>query len=300
MEKSFYNAYLGALNTKFNASEYIYNRYVEMNPVEGLVNIFLPFDSYSPLRAGKRGAGVGGLQLMKDKSYYGCCTCIGAAGVGVMAENMVLHTSDGIRMEFYEEGEYAAEYNGNKVQIKVETAYPVGDTVRVAIVSDEPVKLYLRIPGWCDNASADRPHKFEDGYMAFEGEKTITLQLPMSVKAVFPESWTEDTIWTNRKNAPAGWSSTGPQIVYHRAEEDDFVAFTRGPITLCADSRMGKHADSVFDPVLPPVAKVLPGDEDSVLQVSMQGNAGEEFTLVDYASAGKDWKTDIAVWLRTK
>ena len=305
MEKSFYNAYLGALNTKRNASEYIYNRYVETNPVDGLVNILLPFDSYSPLRAGKRGACVGGLQLMKDKSYYGCCTCIGAAGVGVMAENMLLQADDGIRMEFYEAGEYSTEFNGKKVQLKVETAYPAEETVNITVTSDESVKIYLRIPSWCETASADKPHTVVDGYMALEGEKEIMLHLPMTVKAVLPESWTEDTIWTNRKNAPAGWSSTGPQTVYHQAEEDDFVAFTRGPITLCADSAMGKDADSVFSPILPPMAKVLsageivPG-EPSVIQVRMQSSGGEEFTLVDYASAGKDWKTDIAAWLRTK
>ncbi|MBR4863311.1 MAG: glycoside hydrolase family 127 protein [Oscillospiraceae bacterium] len=300
MEKSFYNAYLGALNTKHIASEYIYNRYVVTNPVEGLVNIFLPFDSYSPLRAGKRGAGVGGLQLMKDKSYYGCCTCIGAAGVGVMTENMLLRTEDGICVEFYEKGVYTAEYNGKTVHFKIDTDYPVGESVVVTIQSEEPIKIYLRIPGWCDSATADKTNKLADGYMVFEGEKEITLNLPMIVKAVMPESWTVDTIWVNRKNAPAGWSSTGPQEVFHQPEEDDFVAFTRGPLTLCADSKMGKDADSVFDPILPPVAKVLPGDEDSILRVSMQGNAGEEFTLVDYASAGKDWKTDIAAWLRTK
>ena len=305
MEKSFYNAYLGALNTNFIESAYIYHRYIETDPVEGLVNTLLPFDSYSPLRAGKRGACVGGLQLMKDKSYYGCCTCIGAAGVGVMADHMLLQTDDGIRMEFYEKGEYTAEFHGKLIQIMVDTTYPVGETVKIAIRSDEPLKIYLRIPGWCEDATANKTHTILDGYMVFDGEKEIVLKLPMNVKAIMPQGWLEDTIWVNRNNPPAGWRSTGPQKVYHQPEEDDFVAFTRGPITLCADSRMGRNADSVFAPQLSCEPKIVEGGEvvpgePTLLQVSLRSNDGFEFTLVDYASAGKDWKTDIAAWLRTK
>jgi len=43
----------------------------------------LPFDSYSPLAFGRRGKGVGGLKIYDDGSFYGCCACIGAAGIGL-------------------------------------------------------------------------------------------------------------------------------------------------------------------------------------------------------------------------
>ena len=305
MEKSFYNAYLGVLNTNFNASGYIHYRYVDSDPVDGLVHTLLPFDSYSPLRAGKRGECVGGLQLMKDKSYYGCCTCIGAAGVGEIAKHILLKQEDGMRLEFFEKGVYTTSYNGNAVCIKVDTAYPVGETVNVAVSGAENLKLYLRVPAWCEEPDADRPYTMVDGYMVFEGESEINLRLPMPVKAVLPQSWTEDVVWINRKNAPAGWSSTGPQTMYHQPEDDDFVAFTRGPLTLCADSRTGKAADGVFRPQFPLREEVTVGgkiaDKDPcLLQCNLQSTNGEPITLVDYASAGKDWNTVIAAWLRTK
>ena len=161
MEQSFYNAYLGALNTAHNSCDYIRYRFVEKTPTEGLVDTFLPFDSYSPLRAGKRGELVGGLQLLPDKSYYGCCTSIGAAGVGVMAKNTLLQRNDGLSIEFYESGAYTA----GTAKITVETAYPVDGIVRIHTEGIQ--KLYCRIPGWCQDATADKPCTVEKGYIVF-------------------------------------------------------------------------------------------------------------------------------------
>lgn len=303
MEKAFYNAYLGALNTERNACDYIHHRFVEKDPVEGLVDTFLPFDSYSPLRAGKRGELVGGLQLLPDKSYYGCCTSIGAAGVGIMAKYAVMDSRDGIFVEFYENGKYTVEHQGKTVTVNVETEYPIDGTVKLML--SEPVKLFVRIPGWCKAATADKDHAVADGYMVFEGQTQITLKLPMPVEPVYPVSWQEDTIWTSRDNAPAGWSSTGPKQVLHCPQDDYFIAFTRGPITLCADSRSGKAADSIFDPVLPPEAEVTAAGEIAagaacMLSCRLKAAQGEAIILVDYASAGRDWKTKIAAWLQMR
>ena len=302
MEKAFYNAYLGALNTDHNACEYIRERYVEKNPVEGLVDTFLPFDSYSPLRAGTRGRLVGGLQLLEDKSYYGCCTSIGAAGVGVMAKHMLMENADGVFIEFYEAGTYAFTYRGVDVQLKIQTDYPAQGDIHIIAEGEHIPALHLRIPGWCDAPRVNCAYTTDAGYMVVRGCRDIHLQLPMVVKAHLPQSWTEDVIWTNRKNAPAGWSSTGPQPVFHQPEEDAFVAFTRGPLTLCADSRTGKAADSVFCPVLPPVAQTETAisGRKCLVTCRLEGVDGTPITLLDYASAGKDWKTPIAAWLRTK
>jgi len=288
MEISFYNAYLGALNTRHQACDYIRYRYVEKDPVEGLVETFLPFDSYSPLRAGKRGVMVGGLQLLKDKSYYGCCTCIGSAGVGVMAKNTLLQREDGLSIEFYESGTYTA----GTAKITVETAYPVDGIVRIHAEGTQ--KLYCRIPGWCKNATADKPCQKEKGYMVFTDEKDITLTLPMPVKAVLPISWDTDVIWTSRENPPAGWSTTTPKKVTHDPADDKFIAFTRGPLTLCG---VGDAAETPIEPILPPVATTE--KNGGLVQCTLETKDGP-VTLIDYASAGRDWKTLIAAWIPTK
>ena len=65
MERSLYNALLGAVNT----------RMVPRDPLSP--GGWLPFDSYSPLRAAPRGQAVGGRMVMEDNTIYGCCAAIG-------------------------------------------------------------------------------------------------------------------------------------------------------------------------------------------------------------------------------
>ncbi len=73
-EVSLYNAYLGSVNTEKVIEPTIKKNYPHLHFEP------LPFDSYSPLTAGTRGNGVGGLKPMSDNHYYGCCACIGSAG----------------------------------------------------------------------------------------------------------------------------------------------------------------------------------------------------------------------------
>lgn len=65
----------------------------------------LPFDSYSPLTAGTRGNGIGGLKLMSDNHYYGCCACIGAAGLGLVPRMALLSTKTGLVWNLFLEGQ---------------------------------------------------------------------------------------------------------------------------------------------------------------------------------------------------
>ena len=127
----------------------------------------------------------------------------------------------------------------------------------------------------------------------------------MTIRTILPETWDEDVIWTDRKNPPPGWSATGPKKVYHDPADDRFVAFARGPPTLCADSRTGKAADSVFSPKLPLEAKVcsekqIVSGEPCMVRCELESTDAESIVLVDYASAGRDWETLIAAWLPTK
>jgi len=305
MEKSFYNAYLGSLNLHRNACDFVQQFFEKLDQAEGIKDTFLPFDSYSPLRAGKRGVMVGGLQRLKDGSYYGCCCAIGAAGVGVFAQNTVLERPDGFSVEFFEEGSQIVSCHEKTVKISMKTKYPADGAVQLLLNGADDLNVYIRIPGWCKSVTADRDYRIEDGYLVFKNETRICLNFSMQVEAVYPETWTEDVIWTNRKNAPAGWSSTGPQPVIHQPEDDDFVAFTRGPITLCADSRLGKAADSIFSPILPPKWEIsadtdIATGDPCLVKCNLQSTDGSCIKLVDYASAGRDWKMTIAAWLQLK
>lgn len=286
MEQSFYNAYLGAFNTEYKECSYVVEKYIKKLGYEKVVSCFLPFDSYSPLIPGKRGQKVGGNQLLPDFSYYGCCACIGAAGVGVFLQNAITVNEQEVVINFFESGEYRTE----NILIRMETDYPVSGKIRITAQADRPIRV--RIPGWTG----------EGGYRTYPaGEIALDLEMPLRVH--LPEKWTEDVIYTDMSQLKPGCHSAGPMTVQHQEQDDHYVALTRGPLTLAADSRTGKPADSVFD--FEPTG-TLCGDTDitdgvsCLVKLKFTDRSGQDFYLVDYASAGRDWDTEIAAWLPTK
>ncbi len=283
MEQSFYNAYLSTLNVEHSESPYIQQK--AKGPV---TYTFIPADSYSPLLSRKRGTPIGGMQFLPDGSYYGCCACIASAGVGMFAKSIVTADERGITVNFFESGTYKVEYGDTTVEIKQETAYPIDGTVKLCISANKPTRfaLRVRVPAWTGK---------DGGYAVYEKEwldDEIVLDYPMEIRVQKTEKWDEATVYI-----------PGATTVRHDENNDHYIAIFHGPLTLAVDSRMGKAADSVFDPE--PWAEICEDREivpgvPCLLKLRFVDKSGEEFYLVDYSSAGKDWETEIAAWLRTK
>ncbi len=297
MERSFYNAYLGSLNVEEKECPSTYEKYVVVNGFSHVVSTFLALDSYSPLIPGKRGQKTGGTQLLTDHSYYGCCACIGAAGLGVFAQNAVMTDGEGLIVHFFEEGTAALTYKGVQVELNFKTRYPANGALQITVKTDAPIafKLKVRNPAW----------NGEGGYLVYErvwNEDILELNFDMSLQIHRPLTWDQDLIYTDLSVKTNGYYTGAPVHVSHQDSEDHYVAVTRGPLVLAADSRTGKPADSVFDfepkgeLVAPGIAPGVP----SLLKLEFTDVKGEKFYLVDYASAGRDWDTVIAAWLPTK
>lgn len=94
----------------------------------------------------------------------------------------------------------------------------------------------------------------------------------------------------------------GAALVCAYTENEELYAVLRGPLTMAADSRTGKAADSLFSlpatasSEVPEIAEGVP----CLVRLRITPKAGEPYSLVDYASAGRDWKTMIAAWLPTE
>ena len=299
MEQSFYNAYLGAFNTERKISPYVRKKFLERFGIDDIVDTYLPVDSYSPLLSGTRGRKVGGNQLLPDKSYYGCCTCIAAAGIGVFMNHMVMADDDTITLQFFEKGHADVMCQGKQVSLDIDTAYPLDGKIRLTVKTESPLTftLKIRVPGWTGS---------KERYLVYHREwteDTITVDFPMVIRTQLPEVWTDAVIYTDMSNLKPGNHTAAAVTVHHDPKDDNYIALFRGPLTLAADSRTGKDADSVFDfePIGticedPTIAEGVP----CMLKVKFTDNAGEDFYLVDYASAGRDWETLMAAWLRTK
>lgn len=282
MEQSFYNAYLSTLNV-----DHVESPYIQQKAKGPTVYTFIPADSYSPLLSRKRGTPIGGMQFLPDGSYYGCCACIVSAGVGMLAKNIVTADERGVTVNFFESGTYKVEYSGANIVIKLETEYPVDGRVKLRIKAENPTSfaLRVRVPAWTG----------KDGYETYEREwldDEIVFDYPMEIRVKRPEKWDEATIYI-----------PGATVVRHDEKNDHYIAVFHGPLTLAVDSRTGKAADSVFD--FEPAAEICESREivagvPCLLKMRLVDKSGEEFYLVDYSSAGKDWKTEIAAWLRTE
>jgi DUF1680 family protein len=173
IERSFYNAYLGALINEKS---------------EGSLAVPL-FYSYSPVYQNERWTLMGGGKNISRYARFGCCIAIGAAGLGLIPEVGVTEHADGVHIGLFMGGRY--ELNGTTIHIQTE--YPYDG--RVKITSSNKVALKLRIPDWCDLYAVDREYTVQNGYVCVElgaGESVnYTMQTPykiISSKTVNPET----------------------------------------------------------------------------------------------------------------
>lgn len=275
MEWSLYNALLGSINTD-----------------QVQVNNGLPFDSYSPLLPGTRGRLTGGYQQMENGTCYGCCACIGAAGLGIagIAETVCAH--DGVYLNFYLPGKVSTRTPaGNPLVIFTSTKYPVQENVQIKFGLEKPERFVagVRIPKWCRNASVrvngnDVPC-VSGSYLCMDREwkngDEIELVLDLNTYVITPECF--------------GVSSS----------DAPYTALHRGPLVLARDERLGQHVDSPVSLNLledGSVQTILNSEQnfDCNIGVNVCQRDGTVLPLVDYASAGKTWTEEsrMCAWMK--
>lgn len=299
-ERALYNAYLGAVNT-----EKILSPVAAKNAPEAIQEP-LPFDSYSPLTAATRGTAVGGFKVMPDGHYYGCCACIGAAGIGLAGKMALLRTRKGVALSLYIPGEYQTILpDGTPLTLWVETAYPAEGEVKLTVKLPEAREfpLTLRIPGWCENAALTvSGHNvpvtpgMTDLCRIWQDGDRVTLTMEMPLVAHRPIPFGRDLLM-NKYNGDL--HIMAPHLEVEHPDAKRHVAFTRGPLLLAADQAMGVDPAGVVDFDLQNLTAV-PAEAPYPTQIALALplRDGGTVTLVDYASAGKTWKTKIAAWIK--
>ena len=306
-EISLYNAYLGSLNTERCLNADILERHPEY------IHAPLPFDSYAPLTAGTRGLRIGGYKPMADNTYYGCCACIGAAGIGLVPKMQTLLTEDGVKINLYISGNVKFSLqNGAKIELVTETDYPSDGKVKITVHTEAPQKfdLALRIPQWSKDtkiAVSATPCQVSDGYTHLNREfadgDVIEIALDMRTAAQHPIPYGEqqlvnEVIWGENRMI-ATHDVEDPMAKHH-------IALRRGPLMLAEDERLGYSVDTPISPIVDrdgyatacvTECEVYP----NMLAVKVALADGGSIILTDYASAGKDWNSPekMAVWLLT-
>lgn len=280
MERSLHNALLGAVNT----------RMVPRDPLSP--GGWLPFDSYSPLRAAPRGQAVGGRMVMEDNTIYGCCAAIGAAGLGAAVQLSAMHTRNGAAVNLYFPGTLnLTTPEGNRLGLAIETTYPVGEDIMLELSLDRPetFELAMRIPGWCKAAKAR-----VNGEGTSAGTGWLKLQRlwqdgdRVSLRFLMPvELLSSNEIGEGTEKLPA------------------YQALVRGPIALAASEEfpednlsapVGFKTDASGRPEVKPLELAeVPFEAQLAFETELEN--GRYICFRDYASAGKDYDKKIAVWL---
>ncbi len=307
-EISLYNAYLGALNTEKVIEPLI------MRDHPDWIAEPLPFDSYSPLVSGTRGNGVGGLKVMPDMHYYGCCACIGSAGIGLVPKMHFLTKKDGFVLNLFIDGTVQAlTPDGNKVFFETSTSYPAGDTVNVKISLSNPEKfsVFVRNPAWSKSTSVfvnGESVNVCNGYIDINREwhsgDTISLKLDMRCQVIYPISYGTDILMTDVVY-------DGNYIIPKFDREDvllsKHVALRTGPLMLSQDARLGYSPDDAIDVFVDEngyadISSDATAPYPHVLAVNVKLKNGKTIKMTDYSSAGKTMKEDskMAVWILTK
>lgn len=309
-ERSLYNGYLGAINTDGAIDLRAQELYPEFKMVP------MPFDSYSPLTPGTRGNGIGGFRGFRDGKFYGCCICIGSAGIGLAMKSAVFTSEMGLVINLYEKGEVNQPLaNGSIVKLKFDTAYPVGDSVKITVdtVCTDDFEILLRNPAWSENTKAlvnGKEITANKGYISIyrkwiKGD-VIKICFDMRARAIYPIPYGSQilmnkVIW--------GANCMIPTFDREHPSTQNHIAIQRGPLMLAQENRLGYSVDDAVS------VKV---NDDGYVDIELEdaNNApyncellaivpttdGGYFTVTDYASAGKLWneQSKMAVWMNTK
>ena len=309
-ETSLYNAYLGAINTEKVIELTIMSEHPEwcFEP--------LPFDSYSPLTAGTRGNGIGGLKLMSDNHYYGCCACIGAAGAGLVSKMALLTSEKGFAYNLFINGSMkSVTPDGGQIEFITSTEYPISGKVKIEIrlSQNENFELLIRNPYWSKNTKLlvnGENIKASEGYISVDREwkngDIIELELDMRTEALLPVSYGSQVLMNK-----VIW---GKNYMIPQYDEEDRIAknhmaLRRGPVILAQENRLGYSVDAPvsikveadgYVNVTVPQKDIAPYEH--ILEVCVPLADGSFMHVTDYASAGKLWteESKMAAWMLTE
>lgn len=308
-EISFYNAYLGSLNTKDIIDPFIKREYPDC------ITEPLPFDSYAPLTAGKRGSKIGGLRVMSDKRYYGCCACIGSAGIGLVPQMQLLRNEGALVLNMFINGSVnTTTPSGKNIILKTQTEYPKCGKIKIEVCVDAPeqFEILIRNPYWSKNTKVSvngESKAAHDGYISlgklWANGDLIELELDMCTEAILPVPYGHQVlmnkvIWGKNYMVPT-YDEEDPIAHKH-------VALRRGPIMLAQENRLGYCVDDAVEIKINDdgFADVVPTDKDvpyeCVVKAEVKLSDGSAMLVTDYASAGKLWNEEskMAVWMLTK
>lgn len=276
IERSACNALLGAVNT-------------ELQTCKGMIPVF---DSYSPLRKGRRGREMGGYQKLDDTFAYGCCLAIGAAGTAYTALSSVSRTERGFAFHLYQPGLVrTATASGQEASFRIDTDYPAGEEIVLTLQMQAPeqFEILFRLPPFGAGSTlqingetlAENRAGFYAADRIWQGGDTIRIRADLAIRL-----WKDSDFLPEAANRP-----------------NRYGVLMRGPVVLALDTRANPGAVDIplnlkqgaeqAEPI--PDFALFPAEQAYRLRCG-----DRNVVFVDYASSGKEWndRCETAAWIR--
>ena len=250
---------------------------------------------------------------MSDNHYYGCCACIGAAGIGLVPKMQLLSTKDGFTLNMFINGEVNSKTpSGKDITFSIDTKYPANGNVKVTVnCESENFKLLIRNPYWSKNTtvsvngnSADVAEGYIEISRDWNNGDVIEIELDIRTEALYPIPYgtqitMTDVIWGQNYIIPY-YDEEDPMAKNH-------IALRRGPVMLAQDNRLGYSVDDAVEIKVNEDGFVDIKDTDDVpyeyiVKAEVPLKDGTFMKVTDYSSAGKLWteESKMAVWILTK
>ena len=266
--------------------------------------------------------------ILEGGNTYGCCASIASAGIGTIPKIMFIYSSKGYNLNFYEEGRIeAVSQSGSKLRLSIETAYPVEGDVKIRIeeTEDDEFAMNFRIPAWSrvttaslngediqDEALSEKPIidtselTKGSGYLRikrkWEKGDEVLLSFDMRTFVLHPVPYGKDLLVNNMLFE---YDYLVPTFDLEDPLAKRHIALERGPLMLAVEdsskSKASREIEIETDDNLSVSLETLSDKEDchSIFEGNVKTRDGD-LHIKDYASAGKDKKKEIAVWLLTK
>lgn len=231
----------------------------------------LPFDSYSPLVNARRGQLIAGFNIMEDEKNYGCCACIGVAGIAMEELFAVMKTENGYAINLYEN--VTLEDNGCRLTLSRDKST---FAVKISVESDKELVLSLRIPTWTD------------GYQVTLDGNAVAVEEKDGYCAVNVQNGVVEVFF----NAHVKMLKFNGKI-----------AFKKGPYVLARDQKTG---EDIAKPLALGEKIAVKAFENTAFDCDYAYKLLTEegdVSLCDYAHVGKEYDTEdcnISVWLERK
>ncbi|MBO5945907.1 MAG: glycoside hydrolase family 127 protein [Clostridia bacterium] len=274
MERAAYNAMLGSVNLTSSASSPKHEAqaaaFATILPFMQEIGGFT-FDSYAPLYKDRRNRCYGGFRNMPGGTAYGCCACIGSAGIAVMPLSSVMSSKSGAVINHLMNG--TVQLSGS-ISLTINTDYPYGECAKITVNTAAPVSfdLKIRVPEaslgkMTINGAIATPDELGYATLGTEwcGGETVTVTIPRELTVT---------------------------------ELNGKIAVTNGIIVYALDQRI-ENIDKKFSEkiVSAEPAKVSFAHREAM---NITFSNGESATFVDFASAGADWGNEkgiITIWM---